>query len=422
MSKNNQKQAVSPVQELGLTLDDLVKRGARQVIQQAIEAELAELLSTCSNITTLHGKRAVVRNGYLPEREVLTAAGQIVVQVPKVRDRTGSGIKFNSNVVPPYIRKSPRVSAALPWLYLKGISTGNMADALKVLLGDDARGLSANVVSRLKEQWAGEHTNWNRRDLSLSRYVYWWADGIHTGLRSEHSDGQCLLVIVGVTPEGTKERVAIGDGYRESKESWKDLLLDLKQRGLQSGPLLAAGDGAMGFWAALEEVFPQTRHQRCWFHKMGNVLNALPKSLQARAKADMQAIWMASTRDDSRAACTKFVERYKAKYPKAVEKIERDRDSLLAFYDFPAEHWQHIRTTNPIESTFATVRHRTSRTRNCVSRPTFLGLAFKLIEEAEKSWQKIRGSEKIELLLKGIPFKDGEPVQDNPPVQQKLAA
>jgi transposase-like protein len=422
MSKNNQKQAVSPVQELGLTLDDLVKRGARQVIQQAIEAELAELLSTCSNITTLHGKRAVVRNGYLPEREVLTAAGQIVVQVPKVRDRTGSGIKFNSNVVPPYVRKSPRVSAALPWLYLKGISTGNMADALKVLLGDDARGLSANVVSRLKEQWAGEHTNWNRRDLSLSRYVYWWADGIHTGLRSEHSDGQCLLVIVGVTPEGTKERVAIGDGYRESKESWKDLLLDLKQRGLQSGPLLAAGDGAMGFWAALEEVFPQTRHQRCWFHKMGNVLNALPKSLQARAKADMQAIWMASTRDDSRAACTKFVERYKAKYPKAVEKIERDRDSLLAFYDFPAEHWQHIRTTNPIESTFATVRHRTSRTRNCVSRPTFLGLAFKLIEEAEKSWQKIRGSEKIELLLKGIPFKDGEPVQDNPPVQQKLAA
>ena len=416
MSKNNQKQAVSPVQELGLTLDDLVKRGARQVIQQAIEAELAELLSTCSNITTLHGKRAVVRNGYLPEREVLTAAGQIVVQVPKVRDRTGSGIKFNSNVVPPYVRKSPRVSAALPWLYLKGISTGNMADALKVLLGDDARGLSANVVSRLKEQWAGEHTNWNRRDLSLSRYVYWWADGIHTGLRSEHSDGQCLLVIVGVTPEGTKERVAIGDGYRESKESWKDLLLDLKQRGLQSGPLLAAGDGAMGFWAALEEVFPQTRHQRCWFHKMGNVLNALPKSLQARAKADMQAIWMASTRDDSRAACTKFVERYKAKYPKAVEKIERDRDSLLAFYDFPAEHWQHIRTTNPIESTFATVRHRTSRTRNCVSRPTFLGLAFKLIEEAEKSWQKIRGSEKIELLLKGIPFKDGEPVQDNLPL------
>jgi transposase-like protein len=422
MSKDTQKRVVSPEQEMGLTLDELVKRGARQVIQQAIEAELAELLSNCSNVVTLHGKRAVVRNGYLPGREVLTAAGPIAVKVPKVRDRSGAGIKFNSNIVPPYIRKSPRVSAALPWLYLKGISTGDMSEALSVLLGEDAKGLSANVVSRLKAQWADEHESWNRRDMSLSRYVYWWADGIHTGLRSEHSDGQCLMVIVGVTPDGRKERVAIGDGYRESKESWKDLLLDLKQRGLQAGPLLAVGDGAMGFWAAIEEVFPQTAHQRCWFHKMGNVLNALPKSLQGRAKADMQAIWMAATREEALVALANFIERYKSKYPKAVEKIEKDCDSLLAFYDFPAEHWQHIRTTNPIESTFATVRHRTSRTRNCVSRPTFLGLAFKLIEEAEKSWRKIRGADKIELLLKGIPFKNGEPVQDDLPAQQKLAA
>lgn len=422
MSKDTQKRVVSPEGEMGLTLDELVKRGARQVIQQAIEAELAELLSNCSNVVTLHGKRAVVRNGYLPEREVLTAAGQIAVKVPKVRDRSGAGIKFNSNIVPPYIRKSPRVSAALPWLYLKGISTGDMSEALSVLLGDDAKGLSANVVSRLKAQWADEHESWNRRDMSLSRYVYWWADGIHTGLRSDHSDGQCLMVIVGVTPDGRKERVAIGDGYRESKESWQDLLLDLKQRGLQAGPLLAVGDGAMGFWAAIEEVFPQTAHQRCWFHKMGNVLNALPKSLQGRAKADMQAVWMAATRDEALVALVNFIERYKAKYPKAVDKIEKDRDSLLAFYNFPAEHWQHIRTTNPIESTFATVRHRTSRTRNCVSRATFLGLAFKLIEEAEKSWRKIRGADKIELLLKGVPFKDGEPVQDDLPAQQKLAA
>jgi putative transposase len=422
MSKDTQKRVASPEGEMGLPLDELVKRGARQVIQQAIEAELAELLSNCSNVVTLHGKRAVVRNGYLPEREVLTAAGQIAVKVPKVRDRSGAGIKFNSNIVPPYIRKSPRVSAALPWLYLKGISTGDMSEALSVLLGEDAKGLSANVVSRLKAQWADEHESWNRRDMSLSRYVYWWADGIHTGLRSDHSDGQCLMVIVGVTPDGRKERVAIGDGYRESKESWKDLLLDLKQRGLQAGPLLAVGDGAMGFWAAIEEVFPQTAHQRCWFHKMGNVLNALPKSLQGRAKADMQAIWMAATRDEAWVALVNFIERYKAKYPKAVDKIEKDRDSLLAFYNFPAEHWQHIRTTNPIESTFATVRHRTSRTRNCVSRPTFLGLAFKLIEEAEKSWRKIRGADKIELLLKGVPFKDGEPVQDDLPAQQKLAA
>ncbi len=422
MKKDKQKQEVSPAGEIGLTLDELVRRGARQVIQQAIEAELAELLSSCANVTTLQGKQAVVRNGYLPEREVLTAAGAITVKVPKVRDRAGSGIKFNSNIVPPYVRKSPRVSAALPWLYLKGISTGDMGEALRVLLGDDAKGLSANVVSRLKEQWAKEYEAWSRRDLSQSRYVYWWADGIHTGLRSEHSDGQCLLVIIGVTPDGRKERVAISDGYRESKASWAELLLDLKRRGLQSGPLLAVGDGAMGFWAALEEVFPQTGHQRCWFHKMGNVLNALPKSLHGRAKADLQAIWMAATREEAQAALTAFLETYQAKYPKAAEKIEKDRGSLLAFYDFPAEHWQHIRTTNPVESTFATVRHRTSRTRNCVSRPTFLGLAFKLMEEAEKSWRKIRGSDKIELLLKGQPFKDGEPVMDDQPVQQKLAA
>lgn len=422
MSKNKQKQAVSPEHEMGLTLDELVKRGARQVIQQAIESELAELLSSCSNVLTLQGKQAVVRNGFLPEREVLTAAGPITVKVPKVRDRSGSGIKFNSNIVPPYIRKSPRVSAALPWLYLKGVSTGDMGEALSVLLGEDAKGLSANVVSRLKAQWATEHEDWNHRDMSLARHVYWWADGIHTGLRSENSDGQCLLVIIGVTADGKKERVAIGDGYRESKESWKEVLLGLKDRGLQAGPLLAVGDGAMGFWAAMEEVFPQTAHQRCWFHKMGNVLNALPKSLQGRAKADMQEIWMAATRNEAHAAFAKFVGHYKGKYPKAVEKIEKDRDSLLAFYSFPAEHWQHIRTTNPIESTFATVRHRTSRTRNCVSRATFLGLAFKLIEEAEKSWQKIRGADKIELLLKGIPFKDGEPVQDDQSVQQKLAA
>ena len=422
MKKDKQKAGVSPVLEMGLNLDELVRQGARQVIRQVIEAELAELLSSCANVTTLKGKRAVVRNGYLPEREILTAAGPVAVQVPKVRDRSGSGIKFNSNIVPPYVRKSPRVSAALPWLYLKGISTGDMGEALRVLLGEEAKGLSANVVSRLKAQWAEEHEAWSRRDLSQSRYVYWWADGIHTGLRSEHSDGQCLLVIVGVTPDGRKERVAIGDGYRESKESWMEVLLDLKRRGLQSGPLLAVGDGAMGFWAALEEVFPQTAHQRCWFHKMGNVLNALPKSQQARAKADLQAIWMAPTREEALSAFTWFVETWRAKYPKAVGKIEKDSDSLLAFYDFPAEHWQHIRTTNPIESTFATVRHRTSRTRNCVSRATFLGLAFKLIEEAEKTWRRIRGADKIELLLKGTPFKDGEPALDDQPVQQKLAA
>ena len=421
MIKDKQEQAMG-LGEIGLSLDDLVRRGARQVIHQAIEAELAQLLEQYENVKTLHGRRSVVRNGYLPERCVLTGAGPVAVKVPKVRDRSGSGVKFNSAIVPPYVRKSPRVSAVLPWLYLKGISTGDMSEALQVLLGEEAKGLSANVVSRLKAQWVDEHRQWDRRDLSKARYVYWWADGIHTGLRSEQSGGQCLLVIIGVTPEGKKERVVIGDGYRESKESWKEILLDLKERGLQAGPLLATGDGAMGFWAALEEVFPATRAQRCWFHKMGNVMNALPASQQAKAKAGLQAIWMAATRAEAHKAFGQFMAQYQEKYPKAVEKLTKDRDSLLAFYDFPAEHWQHLRTTNPIESTFATVRHRTTRTRNCVSRPTFLGLVFKLIEEAEKSWHRIRGADKIGQLLDGVPFKDGIQAQDNPPEQQKLAA
>jgi putative transposase len=420
--RKDKQETTNGLPEIGLGLDELVRRGARQVIQQAIEAELAQLLEQYANVKTLSGRQAVVRNGYLPEREVLTGVGPVAVKVPKVRDRSGMGVKFNSSVVPPYVRKSPRVSAALPWLYLKGVSTGDMSEALSVLLGEEAKGLSANVVSRLKAQWSDEWRQWGRRDLSTARYVYWWADGIHTGVKSEGADGQCLLVIIGVTPDGRKERVAIADGFRESKASWQGVLLDLKSRGLQSGPLLATGDGAMGFWAALEEVFPATRAQRCWFHKMGNVLNALPASQQAKAKAGMQDIFMAATRDDAMAAFNRFVATYGAKYPKAVDKLVQDKASLLAFYDFPAEHWQHVRTTNPIESTFATVRHRTTRSRNCLSRATFLGLAFKLMEQAEKSWRKIRGADKIGPLLDGVPFKDGIPVQDDPSEQQKLAA
>ncbi len=421
MRKDKQEARIG-LPEIGVSLDELVRRGARQVIEQVIELELAALLEQYANVRTLSGKQAVVRNGYLPERDVLTAAGPVSVKVPKVRDRSGTGVKFNSAVVPPYVRKSPRVSAALPWMYLKGISTGDMSEALSVLLGEEAKGLSANVVSRLKAHWSEEWQQWDRRDLSTARYVYWWADGIHTGVKSEGANGQCLLVIVGVTPEGKKERVAIADGFREATASWREVLLDLKARGLQAGPLLAVGDGAMGFWAALEEVFPATRTQRCWFHKMGNVLNALPTSQQARAKAAMLDIFMAATRADALAAFEKFIATYGAKYPKAVEKLTQDRDSLLAFYDFPAEHWQHVRTTNPIESTFATVRHRTTRSRNCLSRPTFLGLAFKLMEEAEKSWRKIRGADRIKPLLDGVPFKDGLPAPDNLPEQQKLAA
>ena len=416
-------QASENLSEVGIPLEELIRQGARQIIQQAIEVEIEVLTSSYAHVTTTGGQRVVVRNGYQPARNIVTAVGPVEVRVPKVRDRSKSGIKFNSALVPPYVRKTPRVSAALPWLYLKGISTGDMSEALQALLGEEAKGLSPAVVSRLKLQWADEWKAWNKRDLSSERYVYWWVDGIYTGLRADETNKQCLLVIIGVKPDGSKERVAIGDGLRESRESWRDLLLDLKERGLITGPLLATGDGAMGFWAALNEVYPETRHQRCWVHKMKNVLNALPQSLQGKAKADMRDIWMAPTLDVAERAFKRFATTYGAKYPQAVEKLTKDEDALLAFYDFPAEHWQHIRTTNPIESTFATVRQRSSRTRNCVSRDTFLGLVFKLIEEAEKSWNKIHAADKITTLFKGTVFKNGEAVHDNlPPALQKLAA
>jgi putative transposase len=414
---------ISNSEEMSLSLEELARHGAREMIRQALEAEINGFTASYQHVVTKEGKQAIVRNGYLPERDIQTAAGPMRVRVPKVRDRSGSGIKFNSRLAPPYVRRTPVISAVLPWIYLKGVSTGDMSEALTALLGEDARGLSPSVVSRLKTVWADEYAAWSKRDLSGCTYVYWWADGVYTGLRADETDKQCLLVIVGVTPEGKKERVAIGNGIRESKESWRDLLLDLKERGLKQGPLLATGDGAMGFWAALDEVYPQTRRQRCWVHKIANVLNALPKVLQGKAKADLQAIWMAPTLEEAERAFKRFVGIYSAKYPQAVEKLTKDEDALLAFYDFPAEHWQHIRTTNPVESTFATVRHRTRQTRNCVSRGTFLGLAFKLIEAAEKSWRSISGVDKIPELIKGVSFKDGVAVKDNlPPADQKLAA
>lgn len=408
--------------EIGITLEDLIRRGARDLIQKAIEVEVKELLAEYGNVRTLGGATAVVRNGYLPARDILTPVGPVEVRVPKVRDRSGMGVKFNSALAPPYVRRSKRISAALPWLYLKGISTGDMREALGVLVGEQSQGLSANVVSRLKVEWSSEYATWMKRSLGPSRYIYWWADGIHTGVRAEDDNRQCLLVIIGVTPEGKKELVTISDGLRESTQSWLDVLRDLAARGLDAGPLLAVGDGALGFWAALAEVFPETRQQRCWVHKTANVLNALPKSLQSRAKAGLHEIWMAPTRAQAITAFDAFLKAYGAKYPKATEKLTRDRDALLAFYDFPAEHWMHLRTTNPIESTFATVRHRTTRTKNCVSRSTFLGLGFKLVQEAEKNWRRIRGIERIADLVKGIVFKDGIPAPDDPPEQQRMAA
>jgi transposase-like protein len=421
MKKDSSQQSLEQ-SEVGLSLEELIRRGARDLIQKAIEVEVQQLLAEYENVRTLRGQRAVVRNGYLPARAVLTAVGNVQVRVPKVRDRSGGGVKFHSALVPPYVRRSARVSAALPWLYLKGISTGDMSEALVALLGDQAKGLSPNVVSRLKAEWASEYASWMKRDLSGSRYVYWWADGVYTSLRGEDDARQCLLLIIGVRLDGGKELVTLGDGLRESKDSWLELLRDLKARGLEVGPRLAVADGALGFWSALEEVYPETRHQRCWVHKSANVLNALPKSLHAKAKAQLHEIWMAPTRAEATAAFERFVKTYQAKYPKAVDKLVRDRDALLAFYDFPAEHWVHLRTTNPIESTFATVRHRTTRTKNCVSRSTFLGLAFKLVQEAEKSWRRIRGHERIAELMEGVVFKDGEPMREKEQEQQQCAA
>ncbi len=408
--------------EIGLPLEELVRRGAREILQRAIEAEVQVLLDDLAGVQLSDGRQAVVRNGYLPAREILTGIGPVEVQVPKVRDRSGGGVKFNSQLAPPSVRRSARVGAALPWLYLKGISSGDLGGALEMLVGEGAKGLSPAALSRLKAQWGEEYQAWNRRSLADERYAYWWADGIYTTLRSSDDPRLCLLVIIGVKADGRKDWVAISDGLRESTESWLDVLRDLKARGLKLGPRLAVGDGALGFWSALEHVYPETMPQRCWFHKMGNVLAALPKSLQGKAKADLQAIWMADTREAAVRAFERCVARYQAKYPKATEKLMQDREALLAFYDFPAEHWVHLRTTNPIESTFATVRHRTTRTKNCVSRSSFLGLAFKLAEEAAKTWRRIRAPKKVAELLQGTRYANGIPVTDSPPEEQRKAA
>jgi transposase-like protein len=407
------------------SLTDLLRNGARQLLEQAIELELQTHLANYRNVTDLSGRRAVVRNGYLPERAILTGLGPVPVRVPKVRDRSGSGIKFNSALAPPYVRKAKSVAAALPWLYLKGVSTGDMQEALSVLVGEDAKGLSPAVVSRLKAQWTEAYQTWSRRDLSQERYVYVWADGIYSTLRGE-DERLCLLVLIGVNERGEKRLLALSDGYRESKASWLAVIQDLQARGLNTAPQLAIGDGALGFWAALDEAWPQTRCQRCWVHKTANILNELPKSLHGKAKAALAEIWRAETQQNAEKAFDRFVRDFGAKYPKATEKLAKDREALLSFYDFPAEHWVHIRTTNPIESTFATIRHRTTRTKNCVSRNTLLGLVFQLALTAEKDWLRLRGFDLLPEVIKGVRFRDGIAVIDDPGKeereQQKIAA
>ncbi len=391
-------------------LTDILRAGARQLLAQAIEAEVEGHISAHADLTDAQGRRRIVRHGHSPEREIQTGIGAVRVRSPRVRDRDpdapGGRIRFTSSILPPYLRRAKSVEELLPWLYLKGISTGDFGEALAALLGSDAPGLSASTISRLKSIWQDEYDGWLKRDLSARRDVYFWADGVYFSPRMDH-DKQCVLVIIAADAMGNKDIVGLVDGYRESAQSWRELLLDLKRRGLKTGPGLAVGDGALGFWKALREVYGETREQRCWVHKTANVLNQMPKSLQAKAKGHLQDIWMAETKADAEAAFNFFIAAYGVKYDKAVDRLVKDRERLLTFYDFPAEHWKHIRTSNPIESTFATVRQRTVKTKNCLSRKTALAMAFKLILSAKRKWRKLDGSNQLAELIEGVPFKDG---------------
>lgn len=391
-------------------LSELVRTGARQIIAQAVEAELQEFLGQYVDQRDEQGRQVVVRNGYLPERTIQTGVGDVAVKVPKVRDRSSRGIKFNSRLLPPYLRRATSVEEVLPWLYLKGVSTGDFSEALAALLGPEARGLSPATIGRLKAKWVEEHQDWQKRALRNRRYVYIWADGIYFNIRAD--ERQCILVIIGVTDNGNKELLGLTAGYRESELSWKPLLLQLKAQGLADEPELAIGDGALGFWKALPQVFPTTKKQRCWVHKTANVLNKLPQRQQPEAKQALWQIYRANTKAEANTAFDRFLKTYHVKYPEATECLSKDREALLAFFDFPAEHWPHIRSTNPIESTFATVRLRTDKTRGCVSKDTILALVFKLVQSAEKRWLRIRGFKYLADVIEGVPFKDGLRVEE----------
>jgi len=386
-------------------LQELLKEGARKMLASAIEVEVAAFIQQHSPLITEDGKAAVVRNGYLPKRPIQTGLGDLEVQVPKVRDRSGTGIKFNSGLVPPYLKRTKTIEEFLPWLYLRGISTGDFSETLKHLLGPDAPGLSAATISRLKQDWEVDYKDWNKRDLTKKRYVYVWADGIYSNVRMD--DRLCLLVIIGSDEHGRKELLALSDGYRESAASWEEVLTDLAQRGLKLPPKLAVGDGALGFWKALSKLWPDTDQQRCWVHKTANILEKLPKTVQPKVKDALHNIWQAETREDAYKAFDNCIERFSPKYPKAMDCLAKDKDSLLVFYDYPAENWQHIRTTNPIESVFATVRLRTTKTKNCGSRITTLAMAFKLMETAQKKWQRLKGYQHLADVINGVKFVNG---------------
>ena len=389
-------------------LTDVLRQGATQLLAQAIQAEVAAYLDSRAHWRDEAGRQQVVRNGYLPQRILLTGIGPVEVQQPRVQDRRPpeQREKFRSAILPPDLRKTKSIEELVPWLYLKGVSTGDFAEALAAILGPQARGLSAATITRLKAGWAEEYGAWSKRSLAGKHYVYVWADGVHFNIRLEE-DRQCILVLMGATADGQKELIALSDGFRESEQSWKALLLDCQARGMTIAPTLAVGDGALGFWKALRQVFPATKEQRCWVHKTANVLDKLPKAQQPKAKAMLHDIWQAGTKAEAEKAFDLFVATWEAKYAKATECLAKDRTELLVFYDFPAEHWAHLRTTNPIESTFATVRLRTVKTKGTGTRLACLTMVFKLMESASKHWRMLNGSKLLVDVIAGVIYIDG---------------
>jgi putative transposase len=409
MTKDNVIEFKKPEPFVDDPITEVLRTGARKLLREALEAEIEGFLSQYRDLKDNQDRRRVVRNGFLPEREIQTGIGPVVVKVPRARDRhpdhKSGPLRFTSSLLPPYLRKTKSMEELIPWLYLKGVSTSDFTEALAALVGQDAPGLSASTISRLKTIWQEDLKEWQKQDLSHKCYVYIWADGIYCNVRIK--ERQCLLVIIGATEDGRKELLALESGFRESELSWTDLLLDLKHRGLTAPPKLAVGDGALGFWKALAKVYHTTRWQRCWVHKSANVMNYLPKSLQAKAKENLQQIWMAPNKEEAQRHFDEFISLYGTKYPKATKCLEKDREVLLTFYDFPAEHWIHIRTTNPIESTFATVRLRTAKVRSCFSSKTVLTMAFKLCQCAQKRWQRLYGYRKLGKVISGVKFVDG---------------
>jgi transposase-like protein len=389
-------------------LGEVLRTGAQRLLAQALEAEVADWIESHSRLRDEAGRRQVVRNGVLRPRTITTGVGPVEVTQPRVHDRRPAGEKekFTSKILPPYLRKTKSIEELIPWLYLKGVSTGDFSEALAALLGPEAPGLSATTVTRLKAVWETEYQAWSKRSLEGKHYVYVWADGIYFNIRLQE-ERSCILVLMGATADGQKEVIAIEDGFRESEQSWRGLLLDCKARGLTMDPKAAVGDGALGFWKALPQVYPTTREQRCWVHKTANVLDKLPKSVQSKAKEMLHDIWQAATRKDADKAFALFVATFEAKYPKATECLSKDRAELLVFYDFPAEHWIHLRTTNPIESTFATVRLRTVKTKGTGNRIACLTMVFKLLESASKHWRLLNGSKLLGDVIAGVVYVDG---------------